>query len=525
MLTRRAAFTFSWRLLLALVLLGAWLASARAQQPAAELRTVVGVVFAQSDAGALRILQAGARVAVGETVGTQKGAFAVLVFNDGSRAALRPETALRVRGFRYRPEDAREDELAVDLLQGWLRKVSGEIARRNPRSFEMRVGDATIGIRGTDFAVRICDEACVRERSEGAEGVLPQSRRLGQVVAAATPVRRQRGDTVDRADGGAMLILGDVLATDDEQALIGLDDGSRIVLAARSVLALRSVEDDLGRRAVRLDLLQGAMRVAAAPRAGARLYGLLVNAGATVGLRPGAALDAGCEAPAPAQAYACEAATVLLRQGRGDVLTDTGARALPAGQPERLVEPALSPTPAAPTSPVTSPAPVRPIAPNPAGDPAAAGEPPATPMPTSAPGLQVSAQAVLALWQGSQGGLDAIDPLDVPADDGEQVAEPPPPAPPAPPPLDPLDPLDIPIDRVRPPSVVEPPQRGVYLAVFQGLVSLSNRLGEVTVGAGEGAFAPLLPTFEPRALAASPLFMERDLELDRPRLYPESCMR
>jgi hypothetical protein len=222
-----------------------------------------------------------------------------------------------------------------------------------------------------------------------------------------------------------------------------------------------------------------------------------------VGLRPGAALDAGCEAPAPAQAYACEAATVLLRQGRGDVLTDTGARALPAGQPERLVEPALSPAPASPSSPVT---------------------PPAT-APAAVPGPQGSAQAVLALWQGAEGGLDTIDPLDVPADDGEQVAEPPPPAPPAPPPLDPLDPLDIPIDRVRPPSVVEPPQRGVYLAVFQGLVSLSNRLGEVTVGAGEGAFAPLLPTFEPRALAASPLFMERDLELDRPRLYPESCMR
>jgi hypothetical protein len=47
----------------------------------------------------------------------------------------------------------------------------------------------------------------------------------------------------------------------------------------------------------------------------------------------------------------------------------------------------------------------------------------------------------------------------------------------------------------------------------------------VTVGAGQGAFAPLLPTAAPRALAASPIFMERDLDLERSRLYPEMCVR
>jgi hypothetical protein len=510
MLNRPAAP--GWRLLLALVLVCAWLlpAPARGQHVAAELRTVVGIVFAQAEGGAPRVLQTGARVAVGETVGTQKGAFAVLVFNDGSRAALKPETALRVRGFRYRPEDAQQDELAVDLLQGWLRKVSGEIARRNPRSFEMRVGDATIGIRGTDFAVRICDEACERERPEGAEGVLPQSRRLGQIVATTTPLRRQRGDTVDRADAGAMLVLGDVLATDDQQVLLGLDDGSRIVLAPRSVLALRSVEDELGRRAVRLDLLQGAMRVAAAQRAAARLYGLLVNAGSVVGLRPGAALDASCEAAAPAQGYACEAATVLLRQGRGDVLADAGARALPAGQPQRLVEPAMSPAPAE-----------LPAAPPSSGLPSGAAT--ASHVPGS------SAQQVTTVandaWLGPLGGSDAIDPVDVPAEDGDQASEPPGPSPSRLASPDPLDPLDISPDSARPLSVAEQPQRGIYVAVFQGMVSLSNRLGEVTVGAGQGAFAPLLPTAAPRALAASPIFMERDLDLERSRLYPEMCVR
>lgn len=527
-----------WRVLLGLVWLAMCLMPARAQQVAAEIRSAVGVVFAQAGGGEVRVLQVGAKLSVGETVGTQKGAFAMLVFGDGSRVALRPESALTVRGFRYRPEDAKEDEMAVQLLQGWLRKVSGEIGKRNPRSFEMRVGDATIGIRGTDFAVRICDEACARERVEGGEGVLPQSRRLGQVVATTTPLRRQRDEVVDRAAAGAMLMLGDVLATDDDQALVGLDDGTRIVLAPRSVLGLRSIEDDLGRRAVRLDLMQGALRVAAGPRASARLYGLLVNAGTTVGLRPDAALDARCEAPAAAQAYACSAATVLLRQGRGDVLTESGARPLNAGQPERLVEPGASnaPAPSAPTAPAAPSTPGLPSSSTPPDPPPGtpASPAPATsqqPLPPDRLRLAAVADAVPGGW--AEGASDAIDPLDVPNEEGEQSPEappaptpsPPPAPPPARPGAGPTDPLDIPVDSSRPPTVAEQPVAGVYVAVFEGLVSVSNRLGEVMVSVGRGAYVPLLPSAVPRALPASPLFMERDPELERSRLYPDMCVR
>ena len=520
MLTHRLARW--WRLLLVLTFVGAWGAPVGAQQAAAEIRTAAGVVFAQAGGGDVRILQTGSRLSVGETVGTQKGAFAVIVFGDGSRVALRPETALTVRGFRYRAEDAQQDEMSVQLLQGWLRKVSGEIAKRNPRSFEMRVGDATIGIRGTDFSVRICDEACARERVEGGEGVLPQSRRLGQVVAATTPVRRQRDETVDRAAAGATLLLGDVVATDDEQALIGLDDGTRIVLLPRSVLGLRSVEDDLGRRAVRLDLIQGGLRVVSGPRAAARLYGLLVNAGSTVGLRPEAALDASCDEPAPAQAYACEAATVLLRQGRGDVLTDSGPRPLNVGRPERLLEPNPSSAPSRPAAPA---APASPPAANPAPASPASNPPPTSQAPLPL-GVEIAAavEGVTSLEWG-EGVSAPIDPLEVPADEGEQGGDTPPGPPPQAPRAAPLDPLEIPLERSRPPSVAEQPTPGVYVAVFEGLVSVSNQLGEVLVGPGQGAYVPLLSTSEPRALPASPAFMERDPQLDRSRLYPEMCVR
>lgn len=124
------------------------------------------------------------------------------------------------------------------------------------------------------------------------------------------------------------------------------------------------------------------------------------------------------------------------------------------------------------------------------------------------------------------GGLSgAIDPLDVPIDEGEQSAEPPPTAAASTADAPLTDPLEIPVERSRPPSVAEQPVPGVYVAVFEGLVSVSNALGEVLVGVGQGAYVPLLPTEVPRALPASPLFMERDPALDRSRLYPEMCVR
>jgi hypothetical protein len=502
---------WGWCLGLLVAVLLAPLVPARAQQPAAEVRSVTGVAFAQASGNEVRVLQTGAKLAVGDMVGTQKGAFALLVFGDGSRVALREESTLTVRGFRYRPEDAQADQMAVDLLKGWMRKVSGEIARRNPRSFEMRVGDATIGIRGTDFSVRICDEACARARTDGAEGMLPQSRRLGQVIAAERTLRRQRDDAVDPAGAGAMLMLGDVLTTGDDQALIGLDDGTRIVLAPRSVLVLRSLEDEIGRRAVRLDLLQGGLRVAAAARPGARLYQVLVSAGATVGLRPDSALDAACEAAAPAGAYACETAQVLLRQGRADLLDATGARALPVGTALRLVEPAVVPSAPEPARP----GPSEPSSPSalPLPPPAATPTPLLTPTPPS---------------PAPPGGFgpDTIDPLDLLESEGEQTNLPAAAAvqQPAPQPVL-TDPLDIPVEQARPATVTEQPSPGVYVAVFQGLVSVNNALGEVLVGVGEGAYVPLLTTQAPRALPAAPAFMEREPELDRTRLYPDMCVR
>jgi ferric-dicitrate binding protein FerR (iron transport regulator) len=487
------------------------------------------VVFAQPAGGQVRVIQAGAKLSVGDTIGTEKGAFALVVFNDGSRVALRPESAIAIRGFSFQPDDPSKDQMSVQLLKGWLRNVSGQIGKRgNQNAFDLKVNDTTIGIRGTDFGVRLCDEECAARAEAIPEGVLPQSGRLGQLLSSNQPVQRLReGVTPQDLPTSGALFLGDVVTSGNEEALLGLDDGTRLVLGPATRLALRAEEDERGRRAVRVDLLQGNLRLATPTQPGARLYGLLVNAGQLLGVRQDTALDLGCEKPAAEGEFACDAANVVLRRGRSEVLTATGLRSLLPGTPQRLLEPAAVPPPVAPAAPTPPATPAPPPSPQRSGLDAPAPTTASTQeWDTWAPGAHPMARLrTLTQWRQQQArqadpttqGLWLI--AQAPAAPG---------SPPIPGPLAPstgslFDPLSIAVDAARPPIVAEAPKPGIYTAVFEGQIAMQNPRGQIQINAGQGGFAPVTPTVPPTALPASPAFMEKDTVLNKQNLTPGQC--
>ena len=494
-------------------------------QVAAEVRSASGVVFAQPQGGQVRVIQTGAKLSVGDTVGTEKGAFALIVFNDGSRVALRPESAIAIRGFSFQPEDPSKDQMSVQLLKGWLRNVSGQIGKRgNPGAFDMKVNDTTIGIRGTDFGVRLCDEQCAGKAEAIPEGVLPQSGRLGQLLSSNQPVQRLReGVTPEDLPASGALFLGDVVTSGDTEALLGLDDGTRLVLAPATRLALRAEEDERGRRAVRLDLLQGTLRLATPTQPGARLYGLLVNAGQLLGVRPDTALDVGCEKPAAEGEFACDAASVVLRRGRSEVLTATGLRSLLPGAAQRLVEPSAAPPapPAAPTQTPPGASPQRSGTGSPAGTTARAEE-----WDTWAPGAHPMARLrTLAQWRQQQA-LQA-DPttqglwLIAQAAQGGGATASTGVAPPATSNL--FNPSDIAVEAARPPSVAAPLQAGVVVAVFEGKIEMSTPQGRIELNTSQAGFAPTNSTLPPTKLPAAPASMEKDQVLNKNSMTPGQC--
>ena len=226
-----------------------WLTPAGAQQePEARFGEVQGVVSVlRTSAGHFTLAARGAALGEGDVVITEKESFAQVVFSDGSQIALRPNSRLAVTRYHYDKAAPAEDHMLLNLLRGGLRTVTGLIGKRNDRSaYSLTVGvTATIGIRGTDFVARVCEEDCQREQSALADHRLPPSAmpvvvaRIAQLVDhadALSPGRPARalflgaplynGDTVQVSDRGRVTIL----FTDDTKTSLGY--GTKFVITS-----------------------------------------------------------------------------------------------------------------------------------------------------------------------------------------------------------------------------------------------------------------------------------------------------
>jgi len=120
----------------------------------------------------------GQRVFSGNTVTLGPNSQAVLKFDDNTQVALDQNTTFRIADFRYNAKESKADRAVFDLLRGALRFVTGVIGARNRQSVAIRVPQATIGIRGTDFMVVLVNPAFVNVLS----GQIATSNSAGTVV-------------------------------------------------------------------------------------------------------------------------------------------------------------------------------------------------------------------------------------------------------------------------------------------------------------------------------------------------------
>ena len=98
--------------------------------------------------GHSRSLTKGDAVCVGDTIQSAKAASAQLVMVDQEMIAVRSETKIRIDSYSYRKKS--DDNIALALLDGAARIISGHIGKRLPQNDLVKAGNVTIGIRGTD---------------------------------------------------------------------------------------------------------------------------------------------------------------------------------------------------------------------------------------------------------------------------------------------------------------------------------------------------------------------------------------
>ena len=138
---------------------------------------VTGHVSAASPSGDIRDLVKGAPVYEGEVIITSNSSYVNIEFTDGGRVLLRPESRFQIDRYQFSgatpqagaapaaaqtgsAQAPRQESAFFRLLKGGFRAVSGLIGHTRHDDYSVQTPVATIGIRGTDYEVRLCNGDC-----------------------------------------------------------------------------------------------------------------------------------------------------------------------------------------------------------------------------------------------------------------------------------------------------------------------------------------------------------------------------
>jgi hypothetical protein len=262
-----------------------------ADDPVGEAILVDGAVYARDATGGARLLDRGASIFIGDSVITEKKSFAVLKMVDGTRFSLRGDTELLIQEYRYAAADS---HATYNLLKGGLRALTGMIGKQNPDANMLVTRVGFMGIRGTEFDVRLCEADCEEEEAAHTNdrGKLPaKSQVIGRVSLVkgdATAENKLHGSR--RLSRGSPIYLGDLLATGPSSFLgVSLTDNSRMSVRPNSLVLLT---DYLHQRAQpaqseqSMNLLKGGLRMLTGAIGNANPNAVRVRtANGTIGIR------------------------------------------------------------------------------------------------------------------------------------------------------------------------------------------------------------------------------------------------
>ncbi len=118
--------------------------------------SVSGAVTVSGDSGSAPISDHD-KIYVGQRITTGADGEVHIVTADNGLIALRPNSDMRVERYQAKGEDS--DEMALSLLKGALRSITGWIAKRKPAAYRLQTASATIGVRGTDHETTVLETA------------------------------------------------------------------------------------------------------------------------------------------------------------------------------------------------------------------------------------------------------------------------------------------------------------------------------------------------------------------------------
>jgi hypothetical protein len=136
---------------IAAVLLG--FASLAVASDAGEVKTVSGTVHLERGGKKLPV-QIGTAVQQADTLVTGADGAVGVVFTDNSRLSAGPNTVLGIDKYAF-DTTTHAGQFDANLKKGTLAVVSGKMVKQSPESMRVRTPSSIMGVRGTEFVVKV----------------------------------------------------------------------------------------------------------------------------------------------------------------------------------------------------------------------------------------------------------------------------------------------------------------------------------------------------------------------------------
>lgn len=142
-----------------------------------------------------RKLSRRAKIFVGDTIVTGKGAAAQIRFVDGGLVNISENSKYRVDSYSFKKNNPTKVKSNSTLLKGKLQALSGSLIKSDPSTYKLKSKLTTIGIAGTLYTTELTKERQITETAKGAtivrtsNGVMeigPESEFNFAVVSAKT---------------------------------------------------------------------------------------------------------------------------------------------------------------------------------------------------------------------------------------------------------------------------------------------------------------------------------------------------
>ena len=102
-----------------------------------------------------------ADISTGDAIVTGANGYVRVETSDGGVIVLRPNSEFNIEKYHFDTNKPEEDNFVFRILKGGMRTVTGLIGKRgNKNAYLGKAATATIGIRGTQFDVRVCQDDC-----------------------------------------------------------------------------------------------------------------------------------------------------------------------------------------------------------------------------------------------------------------------------------------------------------------------------------------------------------------------------